>query len=204
MRRVDIRRVIRIFFVWLVNNSSLSENRARKRFSEHEREGAHLENKSTEDILRWAVDRLGDRVAMGTAFGATGLVLLDIAQKSVPDLSVFTIESVAPRQTIGEQAAEHGEELYCRDADQCCYLRKVEPLHRKLGELDGWVTSLRRDQSETRSHVDLLSSFPALGDRRVAKINPMALWDRKRVWDYILEHEVPYNPGVPEHWMLAV
>ena len=97
MRRVDIRRVIRIFLVWLVNNLSLSENRARKRFSEHEREGAHLENKSTEDILRWAVDRLGDRVAMGTAFGATGLVLLDIAQKSVPDLSVFTIESVTPR-----------------------------------------------------------------------------------------------------------
>ncbi len=106
-------------------------------FSELEREGAHLENKSTEDILRWAVDRFGDRVAMGTAFGATGLVLLDIAQKNVPDLSVFTIESVTPRQTIGEQAAEHGEELYRRDADQCCYLRKVEPLHRKLGELDG-------------------------------------------------------------------
>ncbi len=55
------------------------------------------------------------------------------------------------------------------------------------------MTSLRRDQSETRSHVDVLSSFPKLGDRRVAKINPMALWDRKRVWDYILEHEAPYN-----------
>lgn len=187
-------------------------------FSNLEDKAEGLEDASTEDVLRWSWDQFGQRVSLGTAFGATGLVLLDLARKTVPDLSVFTIdtgflfpetlelkakleerygidiESVTPRQTVEEQAAEHGDELYRHQPDQCCYLRKVEPLHRKLGDLDGWITSLRRDQGGTRREVRVLTPFPTHGDRLVAKINPLTRWDRKRVWDYLLEHDVPYNP----------
>ena len=215
---LTLRITISIFLVRFVNNLTRDGSVSEFNFSNPDREAEALESASTEDILRWSWDRFGQRVAMGTAFGATGLVLLDLAHKTVPGLRVFTIdtgflfpetlelkaklearygfdiESVVPLQSIEEQAAEHGDELYRRDSDQCCYLRKVEPLHRKLNDLDGWITSLRRDQGKARKEVRVLSPFPTHGDRVVAKINPMATWDRKRVWDYILENDVPYNP----------
>ncbi len=177
-----------------------------------------LQNATTEEILRWSWDRLGPRLALGTAFGATGLVLLDISRRVLPGLPVFTIdtgflfpetlelmtriqsrygveiESITPIQTVEEQASAHGDALYDRDPDQCCYLRKVEPLHRKLRELDGWIAGLRRDQGGGRKETDVLTPFPTHGDRLVAKINPVAKWTRKQVWDYILEHDLSYNP----------
>ena len=176
-----------------------------------------LETAPLEDILIWAWETLGSRVAFGTAFGASGMVLLDVMQKAAPQIPVFTIdtgflfpetlslidrvearygieiERVYSRLSIEEQARDYGAELYKRDADRCCWLRKVEPLQRKLSQLNGWINSRRRDQGDTRSQIPILEYYETDG-RALLKLNPMAPWTRKRVWDYIVEHDVPYNP----------
>ncbi len=169
------------------------------------------------DMLIWAWETLGPRVAFGTAFGSSGMVLLDVMQKVVPQMPVFTIdtgflfqetldlktrveerygmviESVFAHLTIEEQNREYGSKLYEHNPDQCCWIRKVEPLQRKLGDLDGWINSRRRDQGDTRKHLEILEYYETDG-RALLKLNPMANWTRKQVWDYILEHDVPYNP----------
>ncbi len=177
-----------------------------------------FEHTPPEEVLVWAWETLGPRVAMGTAFGATGMALLDLIQKTVPQMPIFTvdtgflfqetqdlkarvearygiqIEGVHPRLSVAQQEREHGPALYERNPDRCCWMRKVEPLQRKLGELDGWITSLRRDQSETRKEIHVLEPYRVEGGHAVVKVNPMAGWMRKQVWDYVLEHDVPYNP----------
>ena len=176
-----------------------------------------FETAPLEDILIWAWETLGSRVAFGTAFGASGMVLLDVMQKAAPQIPIFTIdtgflfpetlslidrvearygieiERVHSRLSIEEQARDYGAELYKRDADRCCWLRKVEPLQRKLSQLNGWINSRRRDQSDTRSQISILEYYETDG-RALLKLNPMAPWTRKQVWDYIIEHDVPYNP----------
>lgn len=176
-----------------------------------------FETAPLEDILIWAWETLGSRVAFGTAFGASGMVLLDVMQKAAPKIPVFTIdtgflfpetlslidrvearygieiERVYSRLSVEEQARDYGDELYKRDADRCCWLRKVEPLQRKLSQLNGWINSRRRDQGDTRSQISILEYYETDG-RALLKLNPMATWTRKQVWDYIHEHDVPYNP----------
>ena len=56
----------------------------------------------------------------------------------------ITIERLHPELTPEQQAEKHGPELYRREPDQCCYMRKVLPLQKKLPELDALVTGLRR------------------------------------------------------------
>jgi len=176
-----------------------------------------LEDAPLEDILQWAWDTLGPRVAFGTAFGSSGMVLLDVMQKHVPQIPVFTIdtgflfeetlelkariethygisiESVVPRLTIAEQDKDYGPKLYESDSNRCCWIRKVEPLQRKLSQLDGWINSRRRDQGDTRNAMPILEYYET-DSRALLKLNPMAPWSRKMVWDYILAHNVPYNP----------
>jgi len=103
-----------------------------------------------------------------------------VMQKVAPQIPVFTIDTgflftetlslidrvearygieselVYSRLSIEEQARDYGDELYKRDADRCCWLRKVEPLQRKLSQLNGWINSCRRDQSDTRSQIPIL------------------------------------------------
>jgi phosphoadenosine phosphosulfate reductase len=72
----------------------------------------------------------------------------------------------------------------------CCHLRKVIPLQEVLGELDAWITGLRRDQASTRSKISLVGWDAKY---EMVKINPVANWTRNQVWSYILQHQVPYN-----------
>ncbi len=80
---------------------------------------------------------------------------------------------------------------------ECCRIRKVAPLRRKLATLDGWITGQRRDQSiGTRDRIAVAETDAAFNGRNgsLAKFNPLALWSSERVWAYIREHDVPYNP----------
>ncbi len=176
-----------------------------------------LEGAPPEEILEWAWRDLGPAVALSTAFGASGVVLVEMAQRVVPQLPFFTIDtgylfpetlalktriearydieiqSLRPRLSVPEQDSVCGPDLYNRDPDHCCRMRKVEPLQRKLASLNGWIASLRRDQSGTRAGVRVVEGYRTSGGRDVAKINPLAAWTRKQVWDYIIENDLPYN-----------
>jgi phosphoadenosine phosphosulfate reductase len=167
-----------------------------------------------ERVLEWAFDTFGEGVAISSAFGAEGMALIDIASRVRHNFRLFTldteflfpetynlmdqveqrygitIERVYPLNSPEEQERVHGPALWQRNPDQCCNLRKVEPLRRKLGELQAWITSIRRDQTATRAGAGKIEWDQKFG---LVKINPIADWSSKQVWQYIREHGVPYN-----------
>ena len=173
-----------------------------------------VERWSPQQVLTWAFESFANRVAISSAFGAEGMVLIDMASRVRKDFRVFTIDteflfpetyslidrieqkyeieiervfSLLPPE---QQARLHGAALWTRDPDQCCNLRKVEPLRRKLSELGAWITSIRRDQTSSRESARKVEWDVKFG---LVKVNPIADWTSKQVWRYLLEHGVPYN-----------
>ena len=166
-------------------------------------------------VLEWSFDTFRDRVAISSAFGPEGMVVIDIASRLHRSFRVFTldteflfpetyalmdrieerygitIEKVYPLLSPQQQEQNCGPALWSRDPDSCCNLRKVEPLRRKLGELEAWISSIRRDQTTARAQAAKIEWDPKFG---VLKINPLADWNSDQVWTYIREHDVPYNP----------
>lgn len=173
-----------------------------------------LEGASPLEILRWASTQSG-KLAFATGFGAEGCVLIDlIARDSLP-IEIFTLDTgllfpetyelwhrlearygitirgVRPAQTVEEQAAAHGGELWLRDPDRCCRLRKVEPLHAALAGYDGWVTAIRRDQTPERANAQVIEQDHRFG---LVKVNPLVAWTHDDVWGHLYANDVPYNP----------
>ena len=169
---------------------------------------------SPQQALAWAFENFGKAVAISSAFGAEGMVLIDMASRVSKEFRLFTIdteflfpetynlmdrierkygvtiERVYSVFSPEEQERIHGAALWSRDPDRCCNLRKVEPLRRKLSELSAWITSIRRDQTSARSGARRIE-WDAKFD--LVKINPMVDWSTKQVWRYIHDHDVPYN-----------
>jgi phosphoadenosine phosphosulfate reductase len=93
--------------------------------------------------------------------------------------------------TVAEQHRREGPNLWERDPDRCCHIRKVEPLLQALEPYDAWISGIRREQSPSRAKTPKLE----WSDRYVVwKVHPLAEWDEKRVWAYINVNEIPYNP----------
>ncbi|MFN5804997.1 MAG: phosphoadenylyl-sulfate reductase, partial [Opitutia bacterium] len=106
----------------------------------------------------------------------------------------ITVDEVQPEQTVEQQAATHGPELWKRDPEKCCELRKVQPLGRRLFELDLWISGLRRDQSAERASTPLLSLAGRPDGSDVWKLNPLVDWSKERVREYLAQHGLPHNP----------
>jgi len=103
------------------------------------------------------------------------------------------IVDVRPEQSVREQDAEFGANLFERDPALCCARRKVEPLHRALGGYELWVTGVRRDESPTRTGTPLV----VWDDRNgLVKVNPVAAWTFDDLLAYAQDHAVVVNPLV--------
>jgi phosphoadenosine phosphosulfate reductase len=174
-----------------------------------------FEDQEPEAVLGWALEEFGSEIAVATGFGAEGCVLVSIvaavdrnARFFYLDTDLLFAETYALRDrlearygirferrraelSLSEQAAAHGERLWERAPDECCRLRKVEPLKQMLAGLRAWVTGIRQDQSPARASARVIERDPRFG---VIKINPLVRWSKKKVWDYIVRNEVPYNP----------
>lgn len=183
--------------------------------ADFERVKVLAESWKPEAILAWAFSTYGDKVALATGMGVEGMALLDMARRINPGVKIFTgdteflfpetydliervearyglkIERLYSELTPRGQASEYGEALWASDPDQCCNLRKVEPLRRKLATLDAWVTAIRRYQTSARAGIRKVD-WDAKFD--LVKISPLADWTREKVWSYVLENDVPYNP----------
>ncbi len=173
------------------------------------------ESWSPEQVIAWAFATYGENVELATGFGVEGMALLDMASRLNPDLKVFTgdteflfsetydlidrveekygikVERLYSDLTPEEQERSYGKALWARDPDQCCNLRKVEPLRRKLATLDAWITAVRRDQTASRAairKIDWDAKF------NLVKISPFADWTREMIWNYVIKNDVPYNP----------
>jgi len=172
------------------------------------------ENWTPEQVLSWAFKRFRNEIAISSAFGAEGMVLIDMASRLRPGFRVFTLDTeflfpetynlmdrIEERYGIKiekaysllspeEQERLHGPGLWTRNPDLCCELRKVEPLKRKLTEFRAWITSIRRGQTSARANALKIEWDTKFG---LIKINPIIDWTSQQVWGYIREHEVPYN-----------
>jgi phosphoadenosine phosphosulfate reductase len=92
--------------------------------------------------------------------------------------------------TPAEQERLFGPELWRRDPDACCRLRKVEPMRAALAGVDVWVTGLTRSQSASRATLEVVAWD---WQYQLVKVNPLATWTRAQVYDYVRRREVPYN-----------
>ncbi len=107
------------------------------------------------------------------------------------------IIQVKSKLSPAEQATQFGEALWLRDPDQCCSLRKVEPLTRILAKYAAWITGIRRDQSPTRANAGVVEWDAKFG---LVKFNPLATWSWEQVWEYIRTNDVPYNALHDQHF----
>lgn len=176
-----------------------------------------LEALEAQEVLRLALTTFGKEARISTAFGATGLVLMDLAQQIDPQVSAYSIDTgfnfpetealierwrarglnlevVRPAQTPEQQAAAQGAALWARDPDRCCALRKVEPNDRALAGAKLWIAALRRDESSSRQDTPMLSAVTLPSGQHILKLCPLVAWTKGQVWRYILEHQLPYNP----------
>jgi phosphoadenosine phosphosulfate reductase len=171
------------------------------------------------DRLRWAFQHFGARAAIGTSFQPAGVATLHLAQANQLPIKAFTldtgllfpetlqlkadlearlgihVESLRPMHSLEEQGRIFGVELWQRDPDLCCQMRKVLPLHERLFFTDCWITGLRRDQSRARATAPIVEVFTIPNtERRLWKLNALADWSRDDVWGYLKENQLPYNP----------
>ena len=181
--------------------------------------GLALEAEGPEQVLAWALEKFGDRLAICSSFQVESCALIDMAWRIDRSVRVFTIDTgrlpdethdlvermreryglaieifMPEHQVVQKMVSELGTNLFYRDTNLrllCCQVRKVLPLKRALVNYDAWVTGLRRDQSATRSEVRKLEIDDLHGG--IVKLNPLADWTEREVWDYVRRHDVPYN-----------
>lgn len=174
-----------------------------------------FEEASPDRVLAWGFQTFGSEMVLGTGFGPSGVFLIDRLVRNSIDIPIFYLDThlffeetyelrdrlearyniditrISTDLSLEEQAEKYGDELWNRNPNRCCYLRKVLPLRNYLSDKKAWVTGVRRNQSETREQTKVVEWDP---ENEVIKINPLANWTGDDVWDYIDDRGLPYNP----------
>jgi phosphoadenosine phosphosulfate reductase len=180
---------------------------------------ARLQGLSAEEILADAATRYPGRVALASSLGVEDQALTHMIADAGLAIPIFTLDTgrlfpetydlidrtnkrygfrmrvyCPDAAEVETMVADNGINLF-RDSEflrhQCCDLRKIKPLRRAQVGLDAWICGLRSGQGVTRDKVE-----PAEwdGNAGLLKLNPLAEWDKARVWDYVRAHDIPYNP----------
>jgi len=163
--------------------------------------------------LAWAHDTFGEDLVLASSMGDE--VLVHLASEVIPEVRTLFIDTgyhfaetlgtaaayeatrpitlitVTPRQTVAEQDASEGKDLFARDPDRCCALRKVEPLERGLVPYSAWITGMRRVDAPTRTDIEVVTWDTK---RSKVKLNPLAAWTDDLVEIYAEVNGVLLNP----------
>jgi phosphoadenosine phosphosulfate reductase len=166
-------------------------------------------------VLAWVAQEFGYRTAV--ACSMADAVLPAVVAKHLPWVDTLFLETgyhfaetigtrdavessmqlsivdVLPAQTVQEQDAEYGKDLYQRDPGLCCDLRKVQPLHRTLQEYEVWITGVRRDEGPTRANTPFVTWDAKNG---LVKVNPLAAWTFDDLLAYAADNDIIVNPLV--------
>ncbi|MET7994414.1 phosphoadenylyl-sulfate reductase [Amycolatopsis sp. NPDC005232] len=181
-----------------------------------ERAEKELAQATATEALRWTVEQFGDDFIV--ASNMQDAVLIDLATQVKSDVDVLfletgyhfpetigtrdavqtvypdvTIVNAQAEQSVAEQDAEYGKNLFERDATQCCFLRKVVPLRDTLAKYSAWVTGVRRVDAPTRANTPIVTWDERNG---LVKVNPLAAWTDDEFNGYIHDHGVLENPLV--------
>ncbi|WP_435741589.1 phosphoadenylyl-sulfate reductase [Nocardioides sp. SYSU DS0663] len=177
--------------------------------------GAELELAPAEVIIEWAAATFGERFCVTSSMGDAALAHL--ASTVVPGIDVVFLDTgyhfvetigtrdavsatmdvnlltITPVQSVAEQDAAHGKDLYKTDPDLCCKLRKVQPLAEGLSGYDAWATGLRRAETHNRVIAPVIGWDAKKGK---VKVSPLARWSDEQMERYIAENGVLVNPLV--------
>lgn len=105
----------------------------------------------------------------------------------------WNLQSLQAKMSVAEQESKFGI-LNQTAPDQCCKIRKVEPLFSSLEPYDVWFTGLRRDQSPTRANLQTIEDFKLPDGKILKKVSPLAEWSTKEIWEYLQAREIPVLP----------
>jgi phosphoadenosine phosphosulfate reductase len=175
--------------------------------------GPELELAPAESIIEWAVDTFGSRFCVTSSM--SDAVLAHLAARVAPGIDVLFLDTgyhfvetigtrdavaatmpvnvvtLSPTISVRQQDDQYGPDLWRRDPDLCCALRKVRPLEEGLERYDAWATGLRRDETQDRVNA------PVVGwdeKKRKVKVSPLARWTQDDVDRYIADNGVLVNP----------
>ncbi|HUK72469.1 MAG TPA: phosphoadenylyl-sulfate reductase [Streptosporangiaceae bacterium] len=176
-----------------------------------------LAHAPADEIVRWAVAAIGDRICVTSSM--TDTVIIDLASRVKPGIDVIFLDTgyhfaetigtrdaaaqvypvnlinVTPSRTVAEQDRDLGPRLFGRNPDLCCYLRKVVPLEQALEPYHAWITGVRAAETTARRGTQ-----PVEWDsrRKMVKVNPIVGWSQEQVDAYIQDNGVLVNPLVSE------
>ena len=189
------------------------------RFTQSQVDELNSKINTAQESLQWASEKLHPNVAKASSFGAEDAAIVDMMIKINPKFRFFTLDTGRlPQETydvmdemrkkyniqlevlfpdtseVEEMVRSKGMNLFYESIENrklCCQIRKVHPTNRILKTLDGWITGLRRDQTENRNEVKMFEIDHQHDG--ILKINPIVNWTWDDVWNYIKEKNVPYN-----------
>ena len=165
------------------------------------------------EVMRWAHEQFGAGLVVTSSMADT--VMIHLAEQVAPGIDVVFlntgyhfVETIGTRDavravhdvnvidvtadlTVADQDAAYGKDLFARDPDQCCAMRKVAPLGRALEPYAAWATGLRRADSASRANTPVVSWDAR---RHLVKVAPIATWTDDDVADYIERNSLMVNP----------
>jgi phosphoadenosine phosphosulfate reductase len=170
---------------------------------------ADLEPQPASAAIRWAHDRFGSGLVLAASF--QDCVLIDVAVKAVPSINVVFLDTqyhFAETLWYVERVRElydldltvmqplvPPDDLWQTDTDECCAMRKVEPLARALQGRQAWMSGVRRVESQSRSNTRIVHLDVGRG---IVKVNPLAGWTNEDIAAYKREHDLPEHPLVAQ------
>ena len=166
-----------------------------------------FEAMTAEEVLRWAAAEFGDKLCLTCSWQRQSSVLIHMLSELGLDVEIVELDTLVlfpeTYETRDRLVERYGLELrsfrpvdapdrlWETKPDECCHIRKVEPLERALGGYDAWITGIRREQSPSRAGAHRVEWSERYG---VWKIQPLVDWNAKRVQAYVHVNEIPYNP----------
>ena len=177
-----------------------------------ERGAAELDGASAAEVLTWTTATFGQRFIVASNMQDAVLVHLAAQARSgvevlfldtgyhfaetldtrdaVEQVYGVRIVNAKAELSVPEQDAAHGKDLFGREPDRCCAMRKVAPLKKALAGYDAWVTGVRRVEAPTRANTPLVTYDETFG---LVKVNPIAAWSDEQMQNYIEEHSILVN-----------
>ena len=176
-----------------------------------------LEDATVQEIMTWAHEEFGSGLVVTSSLADT--VLIHLAEQVAPGIDVIFLDtgyhfvetigtrdaaaavhsvnliSVTPDQSVAEQDSAWGKDLFAHDPDQCCALRKTQPLDRALKEYTAWASGIRRADSPARAKTPIVAWDSR---RELIKISPIAKWSDQEVADYVEQNSLMVNPLLSE------
>ncbi|GAB2926130.1 phosphoadenylyl-sulfate reductase [Rhodococcus aerolatus] len=180
-----------------------------------QRGAAELADAPAAEVLRWTAETFGDRFVV--ASNMQDAVLVHLAAQARPGLDVLFLETgyhfaetlgtrdavaqvygvnvveAKAELSVAQQDEAYGKDLFAREPDRCCAMRKVAPLTTSLAGYDAWVTGVRRVEAPTRAGTPTVTWDDKFG---LVKVNPIAAWTDEDMDAYIAEHSILVNPLV--------